>query len=894
MNRILTVILSLLLIGALVACVPTTTPTLQDATATPVAEEEPTAEPEEEPTAEPEEEPTAEPEEEEASEEEETEEESVDEEEMTDEEEADDAEEATEEEASDEEEEEIVFINEDDGGPVSIVGEVAYTNPFFTAGVAQPLVILEDQAGFVDRDENFLMPLSSQTLGQITSNFFESPFSYSVALPIEPQGTYRDVDNDEEEEQGVQIYAVAYWTNTFGDPFLEERDLYGGGWSTAYASTRVSEDFETEREIIGGKLLVYAADDTQSFPINFGEDGLLFTEDDAEMVDLPQGYTVVDLDTVPFTFDRSASQVIDLLEPQGSALIDYSDLTYTEAFTSLLGTLSTEYAFTEYKEIDWEALAEEYQPLFEEADETGDAELYRVALRDFLWEIPDGHISGPFVVEEFQTNVAGGIGMAIRDVDDGRVIVNFVLEGGPAAEAGIGLGTEIISVNETPIDEWVEQSVAYSAPFSTDHVERLQKLRYAVRYPLDTEVEVTFLNPPTDDEPEPEEQTVTLTAISEGASFSFSSFAAGTTGFELPVEYEVLDNGYVLVRITSFFDNQVLTVQLWERLMQTINANGTPGIIIDMRQNGGGFGFLADQMAAYFFDEPYILGNTGYYDESVGEFVFREDDAERFYLPPSEDLRYDGDVVVLVGPACSSACEFFSYVMTIDNRATVVGHYPTGGLGGSVNDLDMPEGERIRYTIGRAVDANGNIHIEGIGVVPDYFVPVTEETLFSEGDPVLDAGVAVLDGEIEVDLGEPDPAPIADEDEEEATEEGAEEALGEETMMAEEGSIAIGQELTATLEAGSTVTFTLTVSEGDIINLYAIASENSFDPYIVLYDLDGTPLTENDDLLPKRISTAAGFDELEIPVDITLIIEVSDATGEAGGDFTLLVEDASE
>ena len=122
------------------------------------------------------------------------------------------------------------------------------------------------------------------------------------------------MDQEAEEEVGVQIFAIAYWTNTFGDPFLEERDLFGGGWSTAYASTRVSEAADTECEIIGGKFLVYAGDDTQGFPSGFGEDGLLFTEDDP-MVTLPQGYTVVDLYTDPVTFDRSRNPVIHLCEP---------------------------------------------------------------------------------------------------------------------------------------------------------------------------------------------------------------------------------------------------------------------------------------------------------------------------------------------------------------------------------------------------------------------------------------------------------------------------------------------------------------------------------------------------------------------------------------------------
>jgi len=129
-------------------------------------------------------------------------------------------------------------IINDEGGAVAIRGKVSYTNEFFTTGVAAPMVILEDQAGFVDRNEYYLFPVQSQTLGQITSDFYESPFNYSIALPIEPQGALRDVDNDAELDIGVMIFAIAYWTNTFGDPFLEERDLFGGGWSTAYASTR--------------------------------------------------------------------------------------------------------------------------------------------------------------------------------------------------------------------------------------------------------------------------------------------------------------------------------------------------------------------------------------------------------------------------------------------------------------------------------------------------------------------------------------------------------------------------------------------------------------------------------------------------------------------------------
>ncbi|MCZ7671479.1 MAG: hypothetical protein M5U34_32270 [Chloroflexi bacterium] len=70
----------------------------------------------------------------------------------------------------------LADIINDEGGPVRLTGVVTYTNPFFTLGVAAPVIILEDQAGFVDRNQHFLMPVESQALAQITSDFFESPF----------------------------------------------------------------------------------------------------------------------------------------------------------------------------------------------------------------------------------------------------------------------------------------------------------------------------------------------------------------------------------------------------------------------------------------------------------------------------------------------------------------------------------------------------------------------------------------------------------------------------------------------------------------------------------------------------------------------------------------------
>ena len=650
-------------------------------------------------------------------------------------------------------------IINDEGGPVSITGNLQYTNALFTSGVAEPLVILEDQAGFIDRNEYYIMPLESQVLGQITSDFFTSPFSYSLALPLEPAGGLRDVDNDADDDIGVMVFSVAYWTNKFGGNLLEECDLYGGGWSTGYASTRASTDPETRLEIIGGKFIIYAPEAGQGFPAGFGDDGMLFTEDDP-IVTVPQGYSIVDLDAEPFTFDRAARQIIDLHEPEAAAINDFSDLGYSEAFTAMVDLFRREYAYTGLYELDWDVLEETYAPRFAEAEEAEDSAAYALAMRDFIWEIPDGHVGMPLgpVSDLFREETDGGLGISLSELEDGRIVVSYLLDGSPAANEGIELGAEILAWDGGAVQEAMDREFVWAhQALSTEHTKRLQQLRYITRFPLGTDVEISFRNPDSE-----EEQSVTLTTISERESFNNSSFFSGVDGLELPVEFEVLPNGYGYVAIYSFSDDERLTAQLWERMIETFISQDVPGVIIDMRHNGGGSGYLADQLGAFFFQEEHILGYSSSYNETTSEFYLDPRSEDRFCLP-KEDLRYDGELAVIIAPGCFSACEFFSYNLTIDDRAAIVGHYPTGGLGGAVDDFLMPDDLSIRFTVTRALDADYNIHIEAQGVAPTVVVPVTMESLTSEGDHLLEAaenhltdvilGVLIDGGELSLGVG---------------------------------------------------------------------------------------------------------------------------------------------
>ena len=319
----------------------------------------------------------------------------------------------------------------------------------------------------------------------------------------------------------------------------------------------------------------------------------------------------------------------------------------------------------------------------------------------------------------------------------------------------------------------------------------------------------------------------------ERDSFDFSSFFASRGRHDLPLEFEEIEGSeYTLVNIHSFSDNERLTIDLWERMIEELNTYSVPGLIIDMRSNGGGSGWLAQQMAAYFFDEAHVLGNSGYYDEDTEDFYFDPDHEDQFVLPP-ENMRYEGEIAVLVFSSCYSACEFFSWYMTIEDRAAIVGHTSTAGAGGSVETFYMPDDMDVTLTIGRSVDADMEIHLEGIGVVPTVRVPVTRETLLSEDDPVLEAAIAWLDDALEI-------------------------------VAEDRGEIAVGDTVTDQVAKRQRLRYILTLPAGSVVDILLGSEEGDLDTLLNLYAGSGGAwyangeelLDSNDDIALPGSSSA--------------------------------------
>jgi C-terminal processing protease CtpA/Prc len=624
--------------------------------------------------------------------------------------------------------------------PHEITGAYKVTNDFvLVTYYVENAVSLIDMHGFVTRDLAWELPVDSQTLGYMTFDRQTLSGTFELNLPAVPLGEFNDVNHDDVKDQGVQIFTVAYSPNVYGGPF-EEGDDRSRGWPSYLAS--VKTDAENKDEVIGGKLVVWAADAKQQFPTSFGKDGLLFTADDP-IGAIPTGYSIVDLDASPFTITQEAKPQLTLYEPKDIAIKDYSAMSYTAAFDKMFETIRKEYAFADIKgkSPDWDALYAKLQPRVAQAEKDKDANAFYLALRDFTWAFKDGHVSvdgGDYAQKDFSTAVSGGYGFAIRQLDDGRVIVTYVLDGGPAQAANIQVGAEVTEFNGQPISDAIDGAQSYSNQ-SSDFAIRYQKARYLLTAVPGTKAEVTFAN--TDGIP----QKVTLTAIAERQSFSRTSLYYGVdTSSLLPVDSRIVQSGNEAVgyiRINSNYDDLNLVIRLFERALQKFEADKVAGIVIDMRYNNGGSPL---GLAGFLTDQEIPMGQLEYYSDKAGKF---EAEGLRQAVYPNENQYHFDKKVLLVGSACFSACEIEAYGFSQVAGMVVVGETPTGGVEAETarGSFKLPEGFSVTVPTGRFTLPDGSIFLEGQGVPPTLRIPVDEKTALATDDIVLQAGIdAVL------------------------------------------------------------------------------------------------------------------------------------------------------
>lgn len=138
---------------------------------------------------------------------------------------------------------------------------------------------------------------------------------------------------------------------------------------------------------------------------------------------------------------------------------DLSTKTWVEAFDILHTQMSRQYPFTDWKGIDWDELYTKFRPRIAAAQRSSNDKAYYLALREYVYSIPDGHvrIRGDDPKTLLADLIGGGYGFAVTDLDNGRIIAHIVLPNGTAEKAGIKFGAQIVKWDGQPINKALEK-----------------------------------------------------------------------------------------------------------------------------------------------------------------------------------------------------------------------------------------------------------------------------------------------------------------------------------------------------------------------------------------------------------------------------------------------------
>ena len=175
-------------------------------------------------------------------------------------------------------------------------------------------------------------------------------------------------------------------------------------------------------------------------------------------------------------------------------------------------------------------------------------------------------------------------------------------------------------------------------------------------------------------------------------------------GFE---KVEILDGniGYIKLNFFHFLEWVKPTIDASMRFVASTDA-----LIIDLRENGGGY--RSDSyIGSYFFDEKPIIWNISYdryEDKTENIYTYEKIDGDRYLNKP---------VYLLVGEKSFSRAEGFAYCMKHFKKAIVVGQTTPGAAHG-INFLEMNDNFLIQLPVVHNIHPVTKTDWEGIGVIP--------------------------------------------------------------------------------------------------------------------------------------------------------------------------------
>ncbi|HBB37149.1 MAG: Carboxyl-terminal protease [Candidatus Moranbacteria bacterium GW2011_GWC1_45_18] len=310
---------------------------------------------------------------------------------------------------------------------------------------------------------------------------------------------------------------------------------------------------------------------------------------------------------------------------------------------------------------------------------------------------PFSSFMNPDESQQFSNDMQGtfeGIGTEIGLKNDILTVI-APIDGTPADQAGLKAGDMILKIGDTVTTEMsVDEAVS------------------KIRGPKGTEVKLTVLR---DKNGSPIEITITRDTINVKS-----------------VKVEFKENNIAVIKISKFGDD---TSFEFSKAANEVIGRGSSGIILDLRNNPGGYLETAVKTASKFIPKDVLV-------------VSEEDRGGKRneYKAEGGDILRGIPVTVLVNSGSASASEILAGALRDDLGAKLVGNKTFGK--GSVQQLEkMTGGSNLRITIARWLTPKGDYIMEK-GIEPDVIIDISDDDYNNSRDPQMDKALEILKGEI--------------------------------------------------------------------------------------------------------------------------------------------------
>jgi C-terminal processing protease CtpA/Prc len=408
--------------------------------------------------------------------------------------------------------------------------------------------------------------------------------------------------------------------------------------------------------------------------------------------------------------------------------------------------------FDKIPEVDWDKTLLQYIPVIQK--EQTISEYYKNMIK-LCALLKDGH-TNIYPPNDYYADTDSPM-LRLKNIQNKAVIVNE----GVSLGNSIPIGSVITKVNGLITEEFLRKEIFPFISSSTEYILYDWGIRDMLDGKKGSSVTITIKTP------DGKEKEVKIVRKSGNEKWLVEQ----NGGSWNLVDFKRLSDGIVYTNIKTFGTEKVN--EEFDKLVDSIKT--AKGLIIDLRNNGGGNSGTGYGIINHLTDKPYVTSKWktrehkpafkawgSYFVGLDKSTIDKMDPADKQQaiesintlngnswfegkpdtITPPKGEKINIPVVVLTGHNTASAAEDFLIAMDGLKRAKVVGDRTFGSTGQPMV-MKLPGGGSARICTKRDTYPDGREFV-GYGVAPDVFVEQTVEDYLANKDVVLEKGIEVL------------------------------------------------------------------------------------------------------------------------------------------------------